>query len=519
MLKLIFSFTLAFSFLHMTAQDGGDVGEFVPWCGTTGALLQQEKEDPTLRKRMDSIEKEMQKYIENPTRDLSGGILIIPVVVHVIHNGDPVGSNENIDDLFIMAQLDQITDDFRKFNPDASTAWAQAADTEIQFCLAQIDPNGDPTTGILRHDISGGPWTQNTFNSNVKPQTIWDRDQYMNFWIADLNGGLLGYAQFPGGSANTDGIVCKYNTIGSLATPYTSNAPYNVGRVAAHEAGHWLNLRHIWGDESGCSGSDFCADTPNQAGNTSGCPSGVVTDACANTSPGKMYQNYMDYTDSDCMNIFTQDQSDRMWAAVNTSRPGLITSVCSFDLPIAYFSPTHGPLIFCGGATGLVNFQNLSSNGATSLNWTFSGVGATPATSTESAPAVTVSSTGTLTATLSVTNPQGSDTYTLDIPIEVYGYGFTQCDCEENYSGFNALSGPEAGNGGPLYNGDYESYGVIESTQMITSGSVDYDSALEINLLAGFEVATGVTFDVFIDGCDNGGGGNSLHSNDASKND
>ncbi len=515
--KLLYCISLSLLCFPIFAQDGGELGEFVPWCGTMGALVQQENEDPTLKKRMDSIEKVMQEYIKNPTRDLGpGGVLIVPVVVHVIHNGDPVGSNENIDDLYILAQLDQITEDFRKMNSDASTAWAQAADTEIEFCLAQLDPNGDPTTGILRHDISGGPWTSGSFDANVKPSTIWDRDLYMNFWIADLQGGLLGYAQFPGGSANTDGIVCKYNTIGSLTTPYTSNAPYNVGRVAAHEAGHWFNLRHIWGDESGCSGTDFCADTPNQAGNTFGCPSGVVTDNCATTSPGKMYQNYMDYTDSDCMNIFTQDQADRMWAAVNTSRPGLITSVCSFQPPVAYFSPNYGPLTFCGATSGLINFENLSLNGATTLDWTFTGVGATPATSTETNPAVTVNSSGILTASLTVTNPQGVDTYTVDLSVGVYGYGATECDCDENYSGINALSGIETGNGGPLYNGDYETYGVIESTQMITSGTVDYDSSLEINLFAGFEVATGVTFDVFIDGCNNGGGGNSLQSEDDS---
>ena len=516
--KYILTFTLAFTFLQMSAQDG-DVGEFIPWCGTTEALLEQEKEDPTLRKRMDSIEKEIQKYLENPTRDFQGGILVIPIVFHVVHDGDPIGTDENIDDIYLMAQLDQITEDFRKMNSDASTTWSQAADTEIQFCLAQIDPNGNPTTGILRYNIPGGPWNSGLFNANVKPQTIWDRDQYMNFWIADLDNNLTGYSQFPGGNPNTDGIVCNYYTVGSLTTPFTTNAPNNVGRIAAHEAGHWLNLRHIWGDEDLCFGTDFCEDTPDQGNYTIGCPSGELLDVCATTSPGIMYQNYMDYTDGNCMNLFTQDQKDRMWAAVYTSRPDLIASVCSFDNPpIASFSPTHGPLIFCDATTGVINFQNLSSNGATSLSWTFSGVGATPSTSTLSSPTVTVNTSGNLTATLTVTNPLGMDTYALVIPVEIYNNGATQCNCEENFSGDNALSGTEDGNGGPLNTGDYESYGVIESTQTISSGTVDYDSAIEINLFAGFEVATGVTFDVFIDGCNNGGGGNSLKSDDLSRN-
>jgi hypothetical protein len=141
---------------------------------------------------------------------------------------------------------------------------------------------------------------------------------YANIWVANLSGGLLGYAQFPsnstlpgmptdGGSALSDGVVVLYSSVGSVASPYPGGAPYNLGRTLTHEVGHWIGLRHIWGD-GGCSVNDYCADTPNAGGSNFGCPS---VDSCAGGDVD-MVENYMDYTDDSCMDIFTYDQVNRM---------------------------------------------------------------------------------------------------------------------------------------------------------------------------------------------------------------
>ena len=232
-LTIFFSTGLAF---------GQDQDDALIRCGTMEHLENQIKDDPGLKERRIEIEKSIQEYINNPLRETDNDTVIIPIVFHIIHNGDPVGSGENIADIYIDAQLDQLNDDFRRMNSDADGTWSQGADTYIEFCLAQTDPDGNSTTGIIRHNISGGPWSSNNFDSTVKPATVWDRDNYCNFWIADLSGGLLGYAQFPGGNPTTDGVVCLYSSVGSIDTPNPAGGVYDLGRTGTHEIGHWLNL-------------------------------------------------------------------------------------------------------------------------------------------------------------------------------------------------------------------------------------------------------------------------------------
>lgn len=411
-------FTLLYFGNTSIAQIGNEE-EFIR-CGTMENLENEIEKDPGLLNRRKQIEQDIEDYINNPLRELDGDTVIIPIVFHVIHDGDPIGSNENIDDVYIEAQLDQLNDDFRRMNSDADGTWSQAADTWIEFCLAQTDPDGNSTTGIIRHNISGGPWSSSTFNSSVKPSTIWDRDNYCNFWIADLSGGLLGYAQFPGGNANTDGVVCLYSSVGSIDTPNPDGGVYDLGRTGTHEIGHWLDLFHIWGDDgTSCSGSDSCADTPNQAGSTSGCPSGVQTDACATTSPGYMYQNYMDYSYDECMNIFTVNQRDRMQACLNGERSSLLTASCGDPIPpTANFNPDSGTEILCG-VTADLSFTDLSSGTPDTWSWTFSGAGVSPTSSTAQNPTVTLSASGNLTATLTATNGLGSDTHSGTVIIDL----------------------------------------------------------------------------------------------------
>jgi hypothetical protein len=140
----------------------------------------------------------------------------------------------------------------------------------------------------------------------------WPSDRYLNLWVCTLAAGLLGYAQFPGGPRRTDGVVI---TSGAFGTSGTARAPFDRGRTAVHEVGHWLNLRHIWGDTEDCSGSDFAADTPNAAGPNYGRPAFPHV-SCANGPNGDMFMNFMDYVDDAAMLLFTPQQVARMHAAL-----------------------------------------------------------------------------------------------------------------------------------------------------------------------------------------------------------
>lgn len=271
-----------------------------------------------------------QKMNEPNMQRGGGGIITIPVIVHVIHDGDAVGSGQNISQAQVMSQFDVLNEDFRRLNADAVNTPAGflpvAADVEIEFCPAVVDPNGlilaEP--GIDRVDAGQSTWSSTSdIDINLKPATIWDPNRYFNIWTVDFGSGstLLGYAQFPEGSglagmptgaqtANTDGIVCRYNAFGRVGNV---NSPYNQGRTATHETGHWLGLRHIWGDGD-CSVDDYCTDTPESDAANTGCQPGYIS--CGNVN---MVQNYMDYSNDACMNIFTLCQKTRMQTVMQNS--------------------------------------------------------------------------------------------------------------------------------------------------------------------------------------------------------
>jgi hypothetical protein len=239
-----------------------------------------------------------------------GNIITIPVVVHVIYSN----SNENISDAQIQSQIDVLNEDYRRTNSDADNTWSQAADTQIEFCMATVDPNGNATTGITRKSSSTTSWGTNDAMkySSQGGVDAWDTSQYLNMWVCNIGGGILGYAQFPGGSAATDGVVMGPNYFGSSAkgSGFYLSAPFDLGRTTTHEVGHFLNLRHIWGDGN-CSYDDFVTDTPTSDAANYGCATGHVS--CSSVD---MVQNYMDYSDDSCMNLFTQGQTDRMRAVL-----------------------------------------------------------------------------------------------------------------------------------------------------------------------------------------------------------
>ena len=279
-------------------------------CSSMENLEYRKQLDPNLTQRMDQIEAfTQQKIAANQNARIDGSIITIPVVIHVLYRN----STENISVSQIQSQLDVLNEDFRRTNPDADNTWSQAADAQIEFCLVTVDPNGNTTTGITRKQVTRQDWgtsddMKRTSTGGVNP---WDTTQYLNMWIVpqmiSQGGTILGYAQFPGGSAATDGVVMAYNYFGRVGNV---TAPFDGGRTTTHEVGHYLNLRHIWGD-SNC-GNDFVSDTPTHQTSNGGCPTGQVS--CSSTD---MVQNYMDYTNDSCMNLFTQGQKSRMRAVLD----------------------------------------------------------------------------------------------------------------------------------------------------------------------------------------------------------
>jgi hypothetical protein len=300
-------------------------------CSSMEYLHDQLAQDPGLAARMQQIEQQVQNYIQNNPDQHSRSVVTIPVVVHVVYNT----SAQNISDALIQAQINQLNLDYARLNSDAAntpSAFASvAANTNVQFCLAQRSPAGTATTGIVRKSTTVTSFSTN--NAVKKASTggddAWPATSYLNIWSCNLGGGLLGYAQFPGGTSATDGVVVLYSSVGSRTVPGTAS-PYNFGRTATHEVGHWLNLYHIWGDDgTACTGTDNVGDTPNQSSENYGCPAYPHTDACSPSSPGVMFMNYMDYTDDGCMNTFTAGQAARMNALFTTggARVSILSSL------------------------------------------------------------------------------------------------------------------------------------------------------------------------------------------------
>ena len=266
----------------------------------------------------------------------SGGspkiLLTLPIVFHIITSGSGA---TNVNAIWIQRQVDQLNLDFRNL---AGSSNSVAADVEVEFCLAMISPSGSTLTepGINRVTTYGaGPFTQTTMDNTVKPGTIWDPNNYVNIWVANLSGGLLGYAQFPsnsglsglgvnGGSANTDGVVILNTSLGSIAIPNPAGGVYGKGRTLTHELGHWLGLRHIWGDAT--CGTDQVADTPTHNTSNYGCPTYPHLSTCTGT-PVEMTMNYMDYTDDACMYMFSAGQKTRMLATFSAARSSFASTV------------------------------------------------------------------------------------------------------------------------------------------------------------------------------------------------
>lgn len=290
-------------------------------CGTMEHLALMKKKDPGLEKVLQDIEIQMQKWIEqSPKRGQTSVPDVIPVVVHVLFSN----TAQNVSDQTIYNTIQALNEDYGRTNPDTTltpAVWQSiAANTNIQFCLAQRDPNGAVTNGIERRQTTAGPFDVDDLCKFYATGGLeaWDVSKYFNIWICDLVPGLGGYGEFPTGNySNTFGNVTDYTLVGLN------------GWVATHECGHCFNLRHIWADDGGsCLFSDNVSDTPNQADATSSpCPTFPYTDACQPNAPGIMFMNYMDYGSEACKNIFTQGQATRAHNALyNLAYSSLLTS-------------------------------------------------------------------------------------------------------------------------------------------------------------------------------------------------
>lgn len=252
---------------------------------------------------------------ETETEFAVPSVIQIPVVVHVLYQTN----QQNISDAQIASQIAALNRDFRKRNADTVNIPLQfkhlAADVAIEFVLANVDPAGLPTNGIVRMQTNVKEWLM---DDNIKKpakggSAAWDSNSYLNIWVGNFAKGL-GYSSPLYSPAETDGIVINYTVFGTLG----KSGVYHMGRTLVHEAGHWLGLKHIWGDDA--CGDDGVADTPKQAGFTTGCPSGMRT-TCGSNETGDMYMNYMDFTNDACTNLFTIGQKDRMRAVFQPQGP------------------------------------------------------------------------------------------------------------------------------------------------------------------------------------------------------
>ena len=291
-------------------------------CAADEVLQRQIAEKPARGAFLDELERKTQAF---RTKQENGVFridetLYVPVVLHIVLP-DP----NQVSQAQINSQFDVLKKDFSKANAElfktnvylAGYSYDAVANCKIEFYVSQVVRKPTTVTSFGTNDAvkkssQGG-------SDPVDPNTK------MNFWVCDLSGGYLGYAQFPGGAAATDGIVVDYQAFGTTAS-YPLYRDFNLGRTATHEIGHWINLRHIWGDRR--CGTDYVEDTPAHDAYNSGCPSAGLKSLCRGT-PLEQWMNYMDYTDDRCMYMFSGGQKTRMDAAIANARSAYFSSTAS----------------------------------------------------------------------------------------------------------------------------------------------------------------------------------------------
>lgn len=367
MKKVLFTTFLLFVFsLALLAQQNLTLS-----CGLGNIIMNARMNNVNYDRQMAEEEK---LRFDRKTKNLEKihSVVTIPVVVHVVWNT----SQENVSDAQIISQINVLNQDFRKLNSDTANTPAPfksiATDPQIEFCLASVDPNGNPTNGITRTQTNKTVFNIIFGDSSLWHTSLggfdgWDPDKYLNMWVCDL-GFVGGIGFWPGGTSiipgSRDGVAINYIAFGTMGS---ATAPYNLGRTATHEVGHYLDLHHLWGDvqtNSNCQATDYCNDTPTQFQATQGnCPSFPKTDACTPSGNGIMWMNYMDYTNDNCRNMFTADQSIRMQACLAGPRASLLSSnVCTPTISTDDVSFNYDVSVFPNPTMGIFNIQSTAFN-------------------------------------------------------------------------------------------------------------------------------------------------------------
>jgi len=383
-------------------------------CGSPFDEAKLAKYNPAQYQRWRQLEQQVQAYRSNrpapdptgPTSIDPGATVTIPVVVHVVYNN----ATQNISAAQIQSQIDVLNQDYRRLNADRTNTPSQfsgvAADINIEFKLACVDPQGNPTSGIIRTSTSATGFAV-AYNADMSINETatgvkytpgaapWPSNQYLNVWTCNFTDQTLGYATFPWQQSPVDGIVLAYNATGTTGT---LQPRFNKGRTATHEIGHWLNVFHIWGDAN--CGNDQVADTPTQQTANFNCPAFPHV-TCSNQ--GDMSMNYMDYTDDACMNLFTSGQRDRMRALFSTggARESFISN--KIQQQSAYL---------CG--SGPYTFSVAANQGA-AITYTWSVTGALQLSSGQGTNQITCTQNGTGPATISVSAKGYCDSKTVQV--------------------------------------------------------------------------------------------------------
>ena len=375
-------------------------------CGSNKRLDLYLSENPLTIYKQKRLEKQIKE--SNLEQNILSN-LSIPVVVHVVYKN----SIENITDYQIQSQIDVLSKDFTRANSDALNTPTDflpiASSMQIDFCLSQQDPNGNPTNGIIRKQTSQSffpLYGNEIFYDSLGGSSAWDTKNYLNIWVCMIEPGILGWAQFPaGGDIKTDGVVINFEHFGTTGTALS---PYNLGRTATHEVGHWLNLFHLWGDNN--CGDDLVNDTPTQEEENFGCK---IHPSISCNNNGDMFMNFMDYTNDNCMNSFTEGQKSRVWSSITNFRSELfLSNGCSSSITAnsdagisSIISPNNSTLECTSPVTPIVvltNYGNTNLNTVTikySLNsgnnlyYSWNGLLLTNDSDTIALPSITASGT------------------------------------------------------------------------------------------------------------------------------
>ena len=355
---------LSFSFYSVNGQS-----DIIPFIDSDSDENRCSLDDKT--KELYPTEAEYQAYLEEVRASFkafqnqkkskqSSTLVTIPVHVIIIHPpNQAVGTGVNFSMEHIQSQIDVLNEDFRRLNDDAEDTPPEfpAGDSEIEFCLAVVDPDGNDTDGVTRF---GTNLNMDSNEFSLKSSTGWPRADYLNIWSAPNLGGILGWAYLPSTSnlpnPTLDGVVTASTTFGGPG--YGTNNPYHLGRTTTHEVGHFLGLNHVWGGNGGCNNDDGISDTPNQNTSRFGCPNHPVQSCGSND----MFMNYMDYVNDACMNAFTVEQGEYMQLILSTSRASLAASssvVCVPAVPLGAETVNVQEVLCNGDSNGSIQIQGI----------------------------------------------------------------------------------------------------------------------------------------------------------------